>query len=442
MDIKKQIIYINGLHCQGCKVLLESEVGAMPGVKWLNVDYRRGTAELKYDPQLTPFAKVVKTIENLGYQVNSEPKDGKRESGLKGFFIGLLVPAVAVGLIAGYFILTRSGALGILAKVNEQHISFGLIFLIGVLASFHCVAMCGGLVVAYSASHSLGGKNKSLFWPHLEYNAGRLVSYSVVGGVLGGLGSFFRINPFFSGSLMFGVGIFMIVLALSLFFQISWTEILKIKLPATVCKFVFREQKKSKGPLVVGLLTGLMPCGPLQAMQFYALGTGSVIAGAASLAVYALGTAPVMMIFGATVSKLSHKYLVKMFRLSGVIVMILGLLMISRGVASLSITTKIDTAELGGSEYVDESQVQIVKMAVTNAGYQPNVMYVKKGILVRWIIDGSGISGCTNAIQIPSLGIKKNLTKGENIIEFTPTEAGEIPFSCWMQMVWGKFIVQ
>lgn len=65
----------------------------------------------------------------------------------------------------------------------------------------------------------------------------------------------------------------------------------------------------------------------------------------------------------------------------------------------------------------------------------------KKGVPVRWVIKGDNITGCTNKIIIPSLGISQALNAGDNIVRFTPNKAGEIPFSCWMGMVRGKFVV-
>ena len=88
--------------------------------------------------------------------------------------------------------------------------------------------------------------------------------------------------------------------------------------------------------------------------------------------------------------------------------------------------------------------VQTVVMDVTYSGYQPNVLYVKKDVPVKWIIRDKGITGCTNEVHLyhESGTIKKKLNlKGDTVIEFTPTKLGELKFSCWMQMVWGKFIV-
>lgn len=84
-----------------------------------------------------------------------------------------------------------------------------------------------------------------------------------------------------------------------------------------------------------------------------------------------------------------------------------------------------------------ENDVQVIRMDATYSGYNPNVFIVQKGIPVKFIINGKELTSCNNAIVIPSLGIERELTKGENIIEFTPQEEGDIVFSCWMGMLNG-----
>ena len=64
------------------------------------------------------------------------------------------------------------------------------------------------------------------------------------------------------------------------------------------------------GPFYIGLLNGLMPCGPLQAMQIYALGTGSFVMGAASMFFFSVGTVPLMFGFGVLSSILSKKSII------------------------------------------------------------------------------------------------------------------------------------
>ena len=67
---------------------------------------------------------------------------------------------------------------------------------------------------------------------------------------------------------------------------------------------------------------------------------------------------------------------------------------------------------------------------------------MKKGVPVKWIIDGEEINGCNNAIQVPKYGLEFNIKQGEQTIEFTPKEEGTIRWSCWMGMIPGTFIVK
>ena len=91
--------------------------------------------------------------------------------------------------------------------------------------------------------------------------------------------------------------------------------------------------KGKYSPFYVGLLNGLMPCGPLQSMQIYALGTGSLVSGALSMFIFSLGTLPLMFGFGAITSMLSSKFTHKMLKASAALVMVLGVIMLNRGFA-------------------------------------------------------------------------------------------------------------
>jgi hypothetical protein len=198
--------------------------------------------------------------------------------------------------------------------------------------------------------------------------------------------------------------------------------------------------------LAIGLLNGLMPCGPLQAVQFYALGTGSALAGALSMFFFASGTVFLMFGFGYFVSSISGERVKKMMKISGAVVILLGIFMLNRGLTNFgwsfrNLLPRGQVAVNSNNEEKPAEDSQTVKMDLTYSGYVPNVLYAKKGVPVRWVIDVKQMSGCTSSILMEKFGIRKNLQKGENIIEFTPTEAGEIPFSCGMKMVWGKFII-
>jgi len=190
----------------------------------------------------------------------------------------------------------------------------------------------------------------------------------------------------------------------------------------------------------------LMPCGPLQAMQFYALASGSITRGALSMGIYALGTAPLMFGFGSFISLISKEKIKQVMKFSGAVVIILGIVMLNRGLINFGYGFRsfIPKEASSQTEYIVDgniSEYQVVNMDLTYRGYSPNVLFIKKDVPARWIINVKQMSGCTDEIIMPDYNIKKQLEYGENIIEFVPDKLGEIKFSCWMQMVWGKFVV-
>lgn len=432
-------IHIAGIHCKSCKTLIETDVSALKGVKSVQVNAATGATILDFDPQKISLAKITATIEKLNYCVVKEAPTKSR----KNFRWALILAAL---FVVAMVIIKKTNALALLAYLDGTYsLSYGFIFLIGLLTGFHCVGMCGGFVVAYTAGRSEA--EKRFFAPHWQYNLGRVLSYTAVGAILGGFGSFFGVNPVFTAVITLLAGFFMTMMGLALFTEFRFLEKIKLHTPLFIAKYLYRQShtKTPKGPFLVGLLNGLMPCGPLQAMQLYALASGSVLAGALSLGVYALGTVPLMFGFGAFISLLSRERVNQVVRFSGLLVLILGLLMFNRGLLSLGYGFRdfAPTASVGTVAPTTDNnkEVQVVKMAITYNGYSPNVLYVKKGVPVRWVIDAKQISGCTDAIILHGYDIEKDLVKGENVIEFTPRETGEIKFSCGMQMVWGKFIV-
>lgn len=460
--MKKISFNISGLHCASCKTLVESEVSNLPGVKKIIVLFEKGHGGVEYDETATNLDDIFNKIKELGYKPELL---GITAAGKKSY---TLITAIIFVLVftVGYFLIRALGGWELMAGLNEKNVGYGLIFIIGLLASFHCVGMCGGFVMAYSANHhkicastpllskeGLGGgsegngRNKKTNI-HLQYNLGRFISYTIIGGILGGFGSFFGINPNFSGTLLLIAAIFMILMGLGLATEIKWFHKIKLQTPDFIAKIIFknRREHRPKGPFVIGLLTGFMPCGPLQAMQLYALSTGNWLHGALSMAAYALGTVPLLFGFGNLVSLLTTSRMKQLLKISGIIVIVLGLFTLSRALSSFGLlnATKPD-AETPAVSAPAKPNSQTVELAVSYSGYQPNVIYIKKDVPVHFVIHHPRPTGCTDAIVLynGSEQISRNLVSGDTVIDFTPVAgAAEIKFSCGMRMVWGKFIIQ
>lgn len=415
-------IKIKDMHCRACEEILERQVENLPGVYSVKADFRKNTLQVNFDQTLCAAANIDRVIKQAGYTVG-EP--GGRQS-----------KALGAALIAAAIILLGNYTGGIdMDTMLQQQVSYFMLFVIGLLTSLHCIGMCGGIMVSQTIANDNG---KVEFWqPALLYNTGRLLSYTLVGGIVGALGSVIAVSLSFKAGITIFAGCFMILMGLNLLgFGIPLPLPGKIRALVTV-------RVSRKGPFAIGLLNGLLPCGPLQTMQVFALGSGSAMAGATAMLLFGLGTMPLMLPLGWATGWLSRHYVGKILKFSGAMVIVLGLIMANRGLAIAGINWpvtgvfKTQTAAQGEPIKAEiKDGIQFVRIAANDKGYVPNVIVVQKNVPVKWIIDGQQINSCNNEIIVPSLQLQKKLRQGETIIEFTPGD-NDIRFSCWMGMIQG-----
>ena len=109
--------------------------------------------------------------------------------------------------------------------------------------------------------------------------------------------------------------------------------------------------------------------------------------------------------------------------------------------AAGNIGVKSPAAQVASANIQTENGVQIVRMTQTGRGYTPNVITLKKGVPVKWIITGTNTGFCDSSVISSQLNIRKDLALGENVIEFTPQQSGKIKFNCIMGMYSGYFNV-
>jgi hypothetical protein len=195
-------------------------------------------------------------------------------------------------------------------------------------------------------------------------------------------------------------------------------------------------------PLIVGLLNGLMPCGPLQAMQIFALSTGSPLNGAAAMFFFALGTVPLMFTLGAVSSWMSKKFTRTVLQIGSVVVAVFGLVMLTTGLSLSGVRlpgaiagATTGTGELARIEGSGATAVQTVTTTLASGRYQP--ITVQVGIPVRWTVTATDadINGCNGSIIIPAYNVEHDFHPGDNLIEFTPDRPGTYVYTCWMGMI-------
>ncbi len=419
-------IPIKDMHCSSCEGRIEKAIRNVQGVKKVKASYADNMVYIEYDSGTCSPEEISKAISNIDYTIGYRTQSaGKFKSAA-----GILIVFLAVLLLGNY-----TGGFDMSSKLKGE-VTYFVLFMIGLFTSLHCVGMCGGIMLSQSIANEAKGNFES-FLPSLNYNIGRVLGYTVLGGIVGAIGSVLTVSIGFMSGVAIIAGIFMIFMGLNMAGFTIFRKYLRIPLPTHSLN------RKVKAPFLVGLLNGLMPCGPLQTMQLYALGTGSALQGASSMLVFALGTLPLMLSFGTITSLFSKDSTKRIMKLSGVLVIVLGVVMTNRGlaIAGLNLPFSDLTAKgTNGTSMVTKAQidngVQTIRMTANNRGYTPNVLYVQNSVPVKWIVDGEQITSCNNQIIIPSLNSKKKLSSGENIIEFTPQDQ-DINFSCWMGMIRG-----
>lgn len=433
--MKEFDILVKGMTCSSCEKVIRKQAKSVEGVGEFDID-ASGKGRVRFDSSKTDIDVILDKIEEKGYSCFILEKSGNKFG-----WLGLIL-AIAGVLVLGYFLLQLSDKVQ-LPQISPS-MSYGLLFLVGLLTGFHCVAMCGGFVVSYTAKNAQEGRSSHK--SHFAYGVGKLISYTLIGAGFGFIGSVFAFTPLMRGIAGIVAGLFLVVFGLNMLNVFPVLKKIRLSTPSFVSRFVGHKSKNSS-PFVIGLLNGLMiACGPLQAIYIMAAGTGSVVEGAKLLFVFGLGTLPVMLGFGYLTSFISSKMANKILRASGVVVIILGLIMVNRGLALTGTGYDVGSFIPGvsGEAVINNVKdgVQEIRMDVLASGWSPDKFVLKKGVPVKWIIDGKEITGCNNAIQVPKLGLEFDIKPGVQVIEFTPNEEGVIPFTCWMGMITGKFIVK
>jgi sulfite exporter TauE/SafE/plastocyanin domain-containing protein/copper chaperone CopZ len=441
----RKILYIKGMSCTGCEMKIENAIKKNDGVVRAKASFNDSLVEVVYDADITDLKKIKAVIQKLDYQVLDENDRSETEtpSGAPGhrdkMSINQLLGAGII-IFALYVLIKNTVGFNFIPQV-DQSMGYGLLFVVGLLTSLHCIAMCGGINLSQCVLYKTGedGSKVSKFKPSLLYNGGRVISYTIIGGVVGALGSVVSFSGSAKGIVAIVSGVLMIIMGLNMLNIFPWLKRFTPRMPKLFGNKIYGNAGKY-GPFYVGLLNGLMPCGPLQAMQLYALGTGSFTAGALSMFFFSVGTVPLVFGLGAISSFLSSRFTHRMLKFSMVLVVILGVIMVNRGLNLSGMSVSLAAADTGNIAKVT-GNVQEITTKMESGSYTPIV--VQKGIPVKWTIkaDAGDLNGCNNPLMIPEFNRQIELVPGDNLIEFTPEEEGDIVYTCWMGMISSKITV-
>ena len=331
-----------------------------------------------------------------------------------------------------------------------------VVFITGLtVGGLSCLAVQGGLLASVITAREeeevekgVNGKNTIL--PTLAFLLAKLTVYAIFGFLLGAFGNAIGISQKAQVIMQFAAGLYMIAVGLNLLEVHPIFRYAIIQPPRFLARRV-RDQSKSKdlfAPAFLGAMTIFIPCGTTLAMEALAISSGNAFLGAAIMVAFILGTMPVFFGIGWVTSVLGNNFRDKFLKIAAVAVLYLGLTSINGAliaggspVTFQSVIEDILVVPGGSNSNIQNNNVRItqnVEITITSGGYSPNYIKVKKGSPVTITLKSQNAYSCASAFRIPSLGISRNLQPNETqTITFTPTQVGQISFTCSMGMYRG-----
>ncbi|MBX3063336.1 MAG: sulfite exporter TauE/SafE family protein [Anaerolineae bacterium] len=288
--------------------------------------------------------------------------------------------------------------------------------------------------------------------PVIYFLAAKLLSYTLLGLLLGLLGSAAQITPTVQAIMQILAGLFMLATALNMLNSHPVFRYFVIQPPKAFTRLV-RDQAKSQevfAPATLGFLTVLIPCGTTQAMEVVAISSGNPLSGAAILFVFVLGTMPTFLVLGFLATRLRGKYQQLLALAAALLILFLGIVSLDGGLnllgsplapsRLLASTLRFGDPTLSSTpipaQIVGGTQELTVNAYPTQ--YSPSYLSAKSGQPIRLRLVTNNSYGCTRGFTIPTLGIQRLLPEtGETVIDLPPQPKGNLSFTCSMGMYSG-----
>lgn len=432
--MNRSVIDIKGMHCTSCELLIEDELLSVPNVKKATVNHVKGCATIYFNGTLND-KRVSAAIQKAGYTIGKEerPVFSRNIEDYKEFGIAVsaFVIVWSIAYTNGWFTINTSSL--------TDYASLPIVLLIGLTAGIStCMALVGGLVLGASARFSQQHPTATRlqkFTPHILFNAGRIFSFFVFGGIIGYAGSFMTFSPGILGSLIIIVGIVMTFLGAQLINLFPFMSGLSVTMPKRISSlFGIRNQNN---PAILGGLTFFLPCGFTQAMQLYAMSTGSALTGALTMGVFAIGTAPGLLAVGGLTSVVQGLVGRIFFKFAGVVVIAMALFNITNGIRLTG--GSVLPAVSGEEERIQDRQL-ITATYSAKDGFQPKELTVQAGVPTRLEVEAFDAgAGCMGSITLPGLSKKIDIFKkgAKTVFEFTTPRPGEYTIACAMGLPHG-----
>ncbi len=286
--------------------------------------------------------------------------------------------------------------------------------------------------------------------PILLFLGAKLVAYTLLGLLLGLLGSMITLTAPLRAALLILIGIFMVGNALRMFNIHPIFRYFSIAPPTFLRRYIRRTANREAtwfSPLFLGALTVLIPCGVTQAMMAVAIGTGDALQGAAILFAFTLGASPVFFLVAYLTTQIGARLEAVFMRLVAAVVLILGLVSVDSGLALVGMPSASGMLRQSGSagQVVDvpvTPQSGTLILNATNSGYSPTLLHAPAGEQLTLNVVTLDTYSCARAFVIPSLAVEQLLpSTGQVAIIIPAQEPGTVMrFTCSMGMYTGQIV--
>jgi sulfite exporter TauE/SafE/copper chaperone CopZ len=431
--------------CKACEARVSKVLSGVPGVEGAKVSLAKGQATVVSAKQLNPEL-LDAALEKAGYRVGTAalPVISSDRTVWRDALIGAAVMALALWGASALGITSWTDRLSPTAAPGAATLT--LIWALGVIASVStCMALVGGLVLSVSArfakAHPDLGTGRRLR-PQLMFNLGRIVGFGLLGAVLGGIGGVFELNAHLLALALIAAGLVMGLLGLKLTGLSPRLNRLSFSLPAAWSGWLGRAEGsrtyRDSTTAALGAASFFLPCGFTQAVQVYALASGSAVRAGVIMAVFAFGTTPGLIGIGVLGSFVRGRAAARVFHFVGVAVCAFALVNLAGGAQILRpawfAAPSAPLADVRSDNVTDLDGQQVLATVQNGSGYSPQTAAVYVNQPVRWEIDSQSL-GCASTMNLQAMGLGTvSLQDGLNVFEFTPTEVGALAYTCGMGM--------
>jgi uncharacterized protein len=440
---------ILGMTCRSCEVRVARHLGQLKGVDSVDVSAPRHRAVIESSRAL-PYRALERAVRLAGYEIGETPW---LERDLRIW----ATAATGIALVALLFLAAQITGLTRLTSGVGDLSKGGLVvaLLLGLAAGVStCMALVGGLVLALSASFQASSSTPrtglAAMRPAAMFLTGRVAGYAFFGALLGALGASISMPPLLTGMLMLVVAVTMTILGTRLTGLspriAGWSPTLPMGLGRSLGLGGGNHDGYSDTRAAgLGAASFFLPCGFTQAVQIFALSTGSPLFGAALLATFALGTAPGLLALAGLPVVVPSAARPTLLRLVGVVVLAFAALNANAGMqlAGLSLPGfgigTAAAAELSSTITADGRQLLTTYQGAE--GYSPSNVTIYAGIPTEWTIQSTTVTTCAATMVVPAWGTGANLKLGPNVFDLPALPQGVIRYTCAMGMYSGSITV-